>query len=316
MRAVVATGYGPPEQFSLAEVPIPEPGPGQLQVEVTAAALNPADLALPRGDLRSMIDLPFPHVLGNDFAGTVTTLGEGVSGFAAGDEIFGHAVPRVMRPMAASDRPSLGTGTLAEYVVVEAGTPFVAHRPAGLPPAEAAALGTSGLTARAVAITAAVSPGETVLVVGATGGMGTVLLPLLSAAGATVVATGRPGDAGLLRELGATDVIGYGDYPAGVDVAVNLVVPGTSLAPVAAALRSGGRLYTVTFPPPRPEWIGRDDVSSQLVLDTNATLGTMRDVAADGLRPHISARRPLSEGVRAYIELANEHTVGKRVIVM
>lgn len=315
MRAVVATGYGPPEQFTLAEVPIPEPGPGQLQIRVAAAALNPADLALPRGDLRSMIDLPFPHVLGNDFAGTVTALGDGVSGFAIGDEVFGHAVPRVMRPMAASDHPSLGTGTIAQYVVIEAATPFVAHRPAELPPAEAAALGTSGLTARAVAITAAVAPGETVLVAGATGGMGTVLIPLLSAAKATVVATGRPGDAGLLRELGATEVVEYGDYPAGVDVAINFAVPGMSLAPIAAALRPGGRLYTVTFPPPRPEWIGRDDVSYQLVLDTNATLGTMRDVAADGLRPVIAKRYPLEDGVRAYVDLATEHTVGKRVII-
>ncbi|MFI1994995.1 NADP-dependent oxidoreductase [Actinoplanes sp. NPDC020271] len=316
MRAVVATGYGPPEQFTLAEVPTPEPGPGQLQVRVAAAALNPADLALPRGDLRSLVELPFPHVLGNDFAGTVTALGAGVSGYAIGDEIFGHAVPRVMRTMAGSDRPSLGTGTLAEYVVIEAATPFVAHRPAALSPVDAAALGTSGLTARAVALTAAVAPGETVLVVGATGGMGTVLIPLLDAAKATVVATGRAGDAELLRGLGATEVIGYSDYPAGVDVAVNFAVPGPSLAPIAAALRPGGRLYTVTFPPPRPEWIGRDDVSYQLVLDTNATLGTMTDVAADGLRAYVSARYPLPEGARAYADLAKEHTVGKRVIVM
>ncbi|WP_436528184.1 NADP-dependent oxidoreductase [Actinoplanes sp. HUAS TT8] len=316
MRAVVATGYGPPEQFTLAEVPIPEPGPGQLQIRVSAAALNPADLALPRGDLRTMIDLPFPHVLGNDFAGTVTALGDGVSGFAAGDEVFGHAVPRVMRAMAGSDRPSLGTGTLAEYVVVEADTPFVAHRPATLTPEEAAALGTSGLTARAVAISAAVSPGETVLVVGASGGMGTVLIPLLSAAKATVVATGRPEDASVLLGLGASEVVEYGAYPGGVDVAVNFAVPGPALTPIAAALRPGGRLYTVTFPPPRPEWIGRDDVSYRLVLDTNATLGTMRDVAADGLRPCISERYPLSEGVRAYLDLATRHTLGKRVITV
>lgn len=313
MQAVVATGYGPPDEFVLADIPIPEPGPGQMRIRVAAAALNPADLALPRGDLRSMIDLPFPHVLGNDFAGTVSALGDGVTGYAAGDEVFGHAVPRGMRAMAGSDRPSLGTGTLAEYVVVEVDTPFVAHRPASLAPVDAAALGTSGLTARAVAITAAVAPGETVLVVGATGGMGTVLIPLLNA---TVVATGRAEDAETLLGLGAAEVIGYGEYPAGVDVAINFAVPGMGLAPIASALRPGGRLYTVTFPPPRPEWIGRDDISCQLVLDANATLGTMRDVAADGLVPLIAETYSLADGVRAYVDLATRHTVGKRVIAV
>ncbi|KUL31247.1 NADP-dependent oxidoreductase [Actinoplanes awajinensis] len=318
MKALVATDYGPPATFTVADLPIPRPGDGQVQIRVAAAALNPGDLALPRGDLRSMIELTFPHVLGNDFAGTVTEVGDGVTGFAVGDEVFGHAVPRVMRPLAATDRPALGTGTLAEYVVVEAGTPFLAHRPATLPAADAAALATSGLTARAVSITAGVAAGETVLVVGASGGMGTALIPLLAAAGAKVIATGAPDDEAVLRELGAAEVIGYGDYPAGADVAVNFAVPGTELGPIAGALRPGGRLYTVTFPVPRPEWIGRDDISCQVVLDKDASLGGMAEVAADAvagrLRPYLAASYPLTDGVRAYTDLAGRHTLGKRVI--
>ena len=69
---------------------------------------------------------------GNDFAGTVSEVGAGVAAYQAGDEIFGQAVPRALRAMAGAARPSLSTGSLAEYAVFEADTPFLAHRPAGL----------------------------------------------------------------------------------------------------------------------------------------------------------------------------------------
>ena len=87
---------------------------------------------------------------GNDFAGTVSEVGAGVTAYRVGDEIFGQAVPRALRAMAGATRPSLSTGSLAEYAVFEADTPFLAHRPAGLAVEQAAALPTVGLTARAL----------------------------------------------------------------------------------------------------------------------------------------------------------------------
>src|SRR5690349_31343 len=98
MKAVVATGYGPASQFAVVEVPRPRPGPGQIQVRVAAAALNPVDLLLAAGQMRAMVDLPFPHVLGSDFAGEVTEAGAGVVGYRVGDQVFGHAMPRALRP--------------------------------------------------------------------------------------------------------------------------------------------------------------------------------------------------------------------------
>lgn len=264
MKAVVTTGYGPAEKFTVADVPVPRPGPGQIQVRIAAAALNPVDLKLAAGDMQAMVALAFPHVLGNDFAGTVTEVGPGVTTYEVGDEIFGHAMPRALRPIAGQGRPSLGTGTLAEFAVVEADTPFIARRPPTLSAVEAAALGTAGLTARALAFTAAIQPGEVVLVVGATGGVGTALIPLLRNA-AHVVATAHPADADLLRKLGADEVVGYAEssYPSGVDVALNLALPSDQLAGVARALRSGGRLYTITFPvPARSGWAETTSPSS------------------------------------------------------
>src|SRR5918999_1591838 len=158
MKAVVAAGYGPPEQYTVADVPVPRPGPGQLQVRIAAASINPADVRLPSGEFRDTVPLEFPHVPGNDFAGTVSEVGPGVTAFGVGDAIFGQAVPRVLRVLAGATRPSLSTGSLAEYAVFEADTPLLAHRPPGLSVEDAAALATTGLTAQAQIATAGVQP--------------------------------------------------------------------------------------------------------------------------------------------------------------
>src|SRR3954452_19141886 len=109
MRAVVVTGYGPQEDYTVADVPDPRPGPGQIQVGIPAASINPADVRLPSGEFRDVVPLEFPHVPGNDFVGTVSEVGPGVTAWRVGDEIFGQSVPRALRAMAGGRRPSLGT---------------------------------------------------------------------------------------------------------------------------------------------------------------------------------------------------------------
>jgi NADPH:quinone reductase-like Zn-dependent oxidoreductase len=322
MKAVVASGYGPPEKYTVADLPAPRPGPGQIQVRIAAASINPADIRLPGGDFRDVVPLEFPHVPGNDFAGTVSEAGPGVTAYQVGDEIFGQAVPRVLRAMVGAARPSLSTGSLAEYAVFEAETPFLAHRPAGLGIEQAAALPTIGLTARALMATAGIKPGETVLVVGATGGVGTAVLPLLAAAKARVIATATAADAGTLRALGAGETIGYAEsgYPAGVDVAFNLTLPSDHLAGVASAVRPGGRLLTITYPVPQQEWIGRDDVRLHFVLDMDGTAGGMQEVgelAVSGELPATIGRRyTLGQGVQACVDFVRLHTTGKLVVTM
>ncbi|WDZ83914.1 NADP-dependent oxidoreductase [Micromonospora cathayae] len=322
MKAVVATGYGPPETYTLADVPAPRPGPGQIQVRIAAASINPADVRLPGGDFRDVMPLEFPHVPGNDFVGTVSEVGTGVTAYQVGDEIFGLAVPRALRATAGATRPSLSTGSLAEYAVFEADTPFLTHRPAGLDIEQAAALPTVGLTARALMATADVQSGETVLVVGATGGVGTAVVPLLSRAKARVIATATAADADVLRALGAEETIGYAtsEYPAGVDVAFNLALPSDHLTGVASAVRPGGRLLTITYPVPQQEWIGRDDVGLHFVLDMDGTLGGMREVGDLAVRGELPAtigrRYTLDEGVRACVDFVRLHTTGKLVVTM
>lgn len=319
MRAVVVNDYGPPERFVVADVPVPRPGPGQIQVRIAAASINPTDVRLPSGDFRDAVTVEFPHVPGNDFAGTVSEVGAGVTAYRVGDEVFGQAVPRVLRPIAGAERPSLSTGSLAEYAVFEADTPLVTHRPADLPVEHAAAVATVGLTARALMAVADVQPGERVLVVGATGGVGTAVVPLLAAAKAHVIATTTPADADLLRGLGADEVVGYGEHP-DVDVVFNLVLPSDRLTEVAEAVRPGGRFLTITYPVPEPGWLGRDDVDLRFVLDLDGAYGGMREVgelaARGGLPVTISRRYSLDEGVQACVDFVRLHTTGKLVVTM
>jgi NADPH:quinone reductase-like Zn-dependent oxidoreductase len=322
MKAVVANGYGPPEEFVVADVPVPRPGPGQIQVRIAAASVNPADTRLPSGAFRDLVTLEFPHVPGNDFAGTVSEVGAGVTAYRIGDEIFGQAVPRALRAMAGTARPSLSTGSLAEYAVFEADTPFLAHRPSGLDVEQAAALPTTGLTARALMATAKVQPGETVLVIGATGGVGTAVVPLLAAAKARVIATATAADADILRALGADEIIGYAesDYPAGLDVAFNLTLPSDQLTGVASVIRPGGRLLTITYPVPEQEWIGRDDVDLRFVLDMDGAFGGMREVGEMAVRGELPAtigrRYTLDEGAQACVDFLRRHTTGKLVVTI
>jgi NADPH:quinone reductase-like Zn-dependent oxidoreductase len=312
VKALIAHSYG--TGFEVGELPVPAPGPGQIQARIHAASLNAVDVRLPRGDFREHVQVDFPHVPGNDFAGTVTAVGDGVTAYGIGAEIFGHAIPRALRHMAGSKNPSITTGTLAEYAVFEADTPFLAHRPSSLDVVSAAALPTVGLTANALMATAGPSlEGERVLVIGATGGVGVTVLPLLVRAGASVVATATEADRDLIASLGATP-IAYGDYPPGVDTVLNLVLPTDGLAAAAARIRPGGRLYTITFPPPRPSFIDRPDVRFELVLDVDGTLGGMAEVA--GLTTTIGARYTLDDGPRALADFAGRHTTGKIVVTI
>ncbi|MDR0341573.1 MAG: zinc-binding dehydrogenase, partial [Nocardiopsaceae bacterium] len=109
-------------------------------------------------------------------------------------------------------------------------------------------------------------------------------------------------------------------YPAGVDVAFNLTLPGDQLAGLAKAIRPGGRLLTITYPVPEPDSTGRDDVALHFVLDLDGTLGGMREVgelAASGeLRATIGRRYTLAEGPRACADFVRLHTTGKLVVAI
>ncbi|MEV7469251.1 NADP-dependent oxidoreductase [Streptomyces kronopolitis] len=331
MKAVVARGHGSPAVLAVEDIAIPRPGPGQIQVRVEAAALNGCDLDLLSGRMAEAAPLEFPHVPGGDFAGTVTEAGEGVTRFAVGDDVFGTGFPRATgRFSAAFSRPtSLTTGAMAEYAVLEADAPAVTHRPPALHAERAAALPISGLTALALLREGRVQPGESVLVIGATGGVGSVVVPLLAAAQAHVIATAGAADEEHVRRLGADEVIDHlttdlaaemsRRYPDGVDAMVNLALPASRLIDVSRGIRRGGRLMNATHPAPQPGTHERDDLT-MATLSGAARPGDLDDLAARAVKgtlpPAVGRRYRLADGPRAYREFVQEHTRGKLIVAV
>ncbi|MEA3218538.1 MAG: NADPH:quinone reductase, partial [Acidimicrobiia bacterium] len=157
MKAIAIADFGAVP--TLHDLPVPQPGEGDLLVRVEASSVNGFDLAVASGKVKGMMEYRLPIVLGRDFAGTVEAVGPGVTGFAVGDPVFGVLVTR-----------TLGDGTFAEHVAVPA--MFVAKVPEGLPMHFAGALGAAGATAMDAIDAIDPSRGETVLISGATGGVG------------------------------------------------------------------------------------------------------------------------------------------------
>ncbi len=191
MKAMIIRNFGGPEVFELAEIPTPAVTPGHVLVRVAASSVNRVDTMI-----RAMgKDLPIspepPAVLGMDFAGTVAAVGEGVSGFAVGDEVYGCA-------------GGLGElqGALAEYMPADAR--LIAHKPKNLSMRAAAALPLVGITAYEGLMRAGITKGQRVLVHGGAGGVGHVALQLARHFGADVYATGGSDkDLALIETLGA-----------------------------------------------------------------------------------------------------------------
>jgi NADPH2:quinone reductase len=234
MKGIAIDDFGAPP--SLHDLPVPEPGEGEVLVRVRASSVNGFDVAVAGGHLKGMMEHHFPIVLGRDFAGTVEAAGPGVQSLRPGDAVFGVVT-----------KPALGDGAFGDYVT--APEAYTAQVPAGLDVATAGALGLAGTAALAAIDAVAPLPGQTVLVSGATGGVGAFAVQLAAALGAYVVATARPGeDDAYLRDLGARDTVDFtGDVPAavvalrpgGIHAVVHLAGDGLELADL---LVPGGRI--------------------------------------------------------------------------
>lgn len=225
------------------EVPTPEVGPGEVRVSVRASSVNGFDSFVASGMARTMMEHRYPVVVGKDYAGVIDSVGEGVTRFAVGDEVAGIVPPE----------PHVSRGSYAEHLVVPA-EGYIERKPANLDFEQAASVGLAALTALVSVEAIDPSQGDVVLVVGATGGVGTYAVQLAAGRGATVIATGMPEDEAWMRELGAAEVVGYsGDLPAavramhpeGVDALIVAVQLGDGFGPTAELVKDGGKLATM-----------------------------------------------------------------------
>lgn len=191
-RAVRYEKFGGPEVLAVVEVPEPSAGPGQVRVRVRAAALNPVDFKVFHGGLvANAFGVVPPAGVGNDFSGVIDQVGEGVEGWAAGDEVFGSA-----------------SGTMADFIVVPAEVPF--RKPAGLSWEVAGSLGVAARAATASVASLHLTESDTVLVSAAAGGVGVLAAQLALATGARVIGTASEANHEFLASLGVIPVA-YGE---------------------------------------------------------------------------------------------------------
>ena len=240
MRVAGVIEPGGPEALQIVEVPDPPaPGPNEIKIQVHAATVNPTDTYMRNGAyLARLGDRPPPYIPGMDAAGVVAEVGEGVTGFAAGERVMAVVLPT---------RPE--GGAYAEQIVVPAAS--VAHAPKNATHAEASTLPMNGLTARLSLDLLGLQPGQTLAVTGAAGCYGGYMVQLAKADGLRVIADASEADEALVRELGADVVVRRGDdvaarirevVPEGVDALADGSVQNTLVLP---AVRDGGAVAAI-----------------------------------------------------------------------
>jgi NADPH:quinone reductase-like Zn-dependent oxidoreductase len=301
-RAVVYEEFGGPEVLELREVPEPHAGPGEIRIRVAAAGLNPMDWGLAAHPaLAAQFGVTVPAGFGYDLAGVVDEVGEGATGFVAGQRVFGGVMARAA----------------ADFAVVATPAETLWPTPAGLTDEVAATLPVAGLTAAAALAAIGVRAGDTVLIGGAAGGVGVFAVQLAKLAGARVLGTAGEGTFEFLRRLGASPVA----YGPGLADRVRALAPtaatdlfGTETAEAALALGiPPERISTIAAGPNPPGGVratgGADAGPAEMERITDAILAGEMVVPIAGTFP--------IEKVREAVELqAGRHVHGKIVLTL
>jgi NADPH2:quinone reductase len=312
MRAIAISQYGSTPY--VANLPEPTPAPGQVTISVKAAAMNPMDWKVANGSLRDSMPATFPFVLGADVAGSVESLGEGATKFAVGDRVFGQLLV-----------PPLGsTGTYAEEVAVTEDAPL-ARMPAGLNYMIAATLPTAGCTALGIVESLEPLAGETVLIVGAGGGVGSFATQFAANSGALVLADTRMSDANRMQAYGAAETVDSRaavanqvreKHPDGIDALIDVASDADAFAALAELVRPGGTaLSTIGAANPR-QLLTRGITGVNYVVEVSAEpLERVADAVVTGqiVAPPIT-EIGVDDAPEAVANMA--HASGKTVITM
>lgn len=302
MRAAGFYSFGSPEMLELIEIETPQAGAGEVRIRVKAAGVQPVDCAVRNGFSPPGVIITFPHVTGGEFAGVIDQVGEGVTSFAVGAEVLGFRLQF----------------TYAEYVVVPVNQ--IVAKPDTMPWEVAGGLSGAAQTAHTAMEELRVGKGDTVLINGAAGGVGTVAVQVARARGATVIGTASEANQDYLRSLGAIPVI-YGTglidrvralAPNGVDAALDAA--GEEGLRVAAELvKDKDRVGTIVAFQLTDElgvrWIRSNRSASRLA--------ELVQLYSEGkLRIHIRNTYPLSQAAAAHREVETGHGRGKVVLFL
>src|SRR5829696_8320488 len=309
MRAFTLDSFDTPPGLR-EDLPAPTPADNEVLVRVRASSVNGADAGIAAGMLGGMVDHEFPVVLGRDYAGVVAQVGSRVTRYTEGDEVYGFLLHA---------NPTVHDGSWTELIVVPEDN-FIARKPAGVEFAAAGAAPLAGITAMSALDALELSEGDTVLVVGANGGVGSFAVQLAANAGATVIAPGLPEDEDYLRDLGVSEVLEreadvaalvHERYPDGIEALLDLV----SYAPEgfdthAGVLKDDGRGASSLGA--AGEGSGRHNVMAMPTQDNLERLGSL--LQAGTLRVPIQSTHSLDRAGEALRALGTAHTQGKRAI--
>ncbi len=304
MKAALIRAYG--DAIDVTETDAPEIVEGAVLIDVHAASLNPIDHIVVDGHLKSMIDVPFPHVIGYDVSGIVSAVGAGVTSVKAGDAVFAR-------------QRQEDAGALAEVALVH--EMDLAKVPAGVSHEQAASLPLAGLTAwQALFDKAGLKEGQKVLVHAGSGGVGTLAIQIAKHAGAHVTTTVGARNMALARDLGADVVIDYGaekfeDAGDDFDVVFDMI-GGETLKRSFAIVRKGGHVVSIKGQDEDGlaekhgvhfDWFFMEPNGAQL-----AELGEL--VATGVVRTVIDKTYALDDAAAAMADMRDGHATGKLVV--
>ncbi|XAS70142.1 NADP-dependent oxidoreductase [Micrococcaceae bacterium Sec5.1] len=300
MKAIQFEEFGGSDVLREVDVEVPQPGPGQVRVHVRAAGVNALDGKIRSGSMQAAFPTPLPVIPGFEVAGTVDAVGVGVKDVNVGDDVVGWS----------------DTGAYAQYALATT----VARKPVGLGWDAAVALPVAGEAAERVLTLLGVARGETLLVHGAAGAVGTIVVQLAIARGARVIGTAGPGNQDYVTSLGATSTL-YGDglvdrvkrlAPDGVDAVFD--VAGKGALEDSITLR-GGTERIVTLADFRAHQLGITFATGQRDHSVEHLEALARDVAAGKIVTTVN-RYPLSHAATAQEISDNGHIRGKLVLTM
>jgi NADPH:quinone reductase-like Zn-dependent oxidoreductase len=313
MRAIAEDRFGEPVR--LVDLPTPKVRANEVLIRVHAAGVNPFDWKVADGELKDKMEHRFPLILGFDVAGEVERVGSEVTDLAAGDEVYGYL-----------SKPVIGEGTYAEYVSAPA--TMVAKKPESVDFAESAALPMPGLTALNLVDAVNLQEGEIVLIVGATGGVGSYAIQLATRRGARVIATARRENEAFVRELGAAETIDHSKgglvevvqaaYPNGIDAVIDLVSDRDALGRIAGLVKEGGRLASSVYAVNMEELAGRGIEATNIGIQADAwRLEELRRMVDSGeLSVRLERTFPLEDAPEALEESRTRHVRGKIVLLV
>ena len=306
MKAIVIHEYGGSEVLKYEDVPRPEPKADQILIRVIAAGVNPVDGMIRSGMFAKDGNGAFPMVLGGDIAGVVERVGNKITKFKAGDPVFAYV--------------SLDSGGgYAQYAVVPEGD--AAPKPKSLTYVEAGAVPIVALTAwQALIDTAKLNAGQTVLIHGGSGGVGTFAIQIAKARSAKVIATASTANQDLLKQLGTDVAVDYTkqkfeDVAKDVDVVLDSVGKDT-LTRSYGVVKKGGIIVSLVARPNQSDLEKHGIRGVALSVEPNsgelAQIGKLIDEKK--IRVIVSQTFPLSEAKKAQEQVASGHTRGKIVL--